>query len=366
MLYKPNHESQIEAQINYQVDNVDNFELINPIKIEIEPPEFTQVNQNYQNQNGQKQNHYGSTMFELINPIKIGIEPPEFTEQSLIDKNKRSSYNERSSLADPEEPSVKFKPIEPIDLIEPIVIDVNPPVFGKLAELLKADDTADNTDNTDNTDNIGNDNRSGKTGFINLRKIFKQEPDRSEKTKKKKNLLSVISDILFYSAIITILFSILTSGPNNGAPKTIMGYSYFTVLTSSMQNEIPRGSFILVNDRIDPQELKVGDNITYMRDSTTSITHKIIDIYENYDDSGERGFQTKGVNNADPDKDIVFAVNVVGKVIFHIPKVGAVIDSLKANIYIVFIVFGLFIGLSFLIRLLLLKPKEKIINTIKI
>jgi len=191
-----------------------------------------------------------------------------------------------------------------------------------------------------------------------LKEIFGQpaEPDKQAE-KKKRGIVAVISDILFYLAILTVLVSVLTSG-QNGAPKMFMGYSYFTVLTSSMHDEIPRGSFIIVH-KTDPRKLNTGDNITYMRDASTSVTHKINKIYENYRNSGTRGFQTKGVNNAEPDREIVYEANIVGKVILAIPGAGAVISALRADIYIVFIIFILCVILSFLIRILFANPKKK-------
>jgi len=167
--------------------------------------------------------------------------------------------------------------------------------------------------------------------------------------KKKWNVFTVISDILFCLALFTALVAILTTTPHDGPPKTFFGYSYFTVLTPSMQSEIPKGSFILVR-KTGPEELEVGDNITFLKENNTTVTHKIVDIYDNYQDSGLRGFETKGVNNANPDKDIVHESNIVGKVIFSVPKLGAAIVSLKENIYIVFVIFGLCIILSFLLR----------------
>ena len=141
---------------------------------------------------------------------------------------------------------------------------------------------------------------------------YKELPEHKAENKKRSKA-SVISGILFYAAVLLILLSALIPG-SNGSPKTIMGYSYFTVLTSSMQDEIPKDSLILVKE-VDPQKLKAGDNITYMRDPKTSVTHKIMSIYENYQGSGNRGFQTKGVNNQNPDKDIVNESKVVGKVV---------------------------------------------------
>ena len=174
---------------------------------------------------------------------------------------------------------------------------------------------------------------------------------------EKRGIFTIISDSLFYMAILMILFYALTTG-TDGTPKVIMGYSYFTVLTSSMQDEIPKGSFILVK-QTDPQSLQEGDNITYMRDRSTSVTHKIVEIHENYQNSGARGFRTKGVNNINQDREIVYESNVVGRVILTVPALGAAISYLGANIYIVFIIFGLCTILSFCIRGLFAKAERR-------
>jgi signal peptidase len=166
---------------------------------------------------------------------------------------------------------------------------------------------------------------------------------------KKYRLLTILSDILFYAAILVVLFSAITSKPADGAPKTAMGYSYFTVLTTSMQSEIPKGSFILVRE-IDPLDLIVGDNITFMRSDSVPVTHKIIDIYDNYEGSGERWFQTMGVNNINPDKDLVHEDAVLGKVKLVLPGLGAVISYMNSNIILVCIIYGLCVLLSFCFR----------------
>ena len=196
---------------------------------------------------------------------------------------------------------------------------------------------------------------------VTLSKIF-EEPKlkkSSKLTKRRKSVLGVISDILFYLVLLAIIVTILTCGQkNDGSSRTFMGYSYFTVLTTSMQSELPKGSFILVK-YAEPYELEIGDNITFMRDASTSITHKIIGIYENYDNSGMRGFQTKGVNNPNPDKDIVFGENIIGKVIFTLPNAGTTISYLAENIYIVYIILGLLVIFSILIRGILTKPAKR-------
>ena len=170
-----------------------------------------------------------------------------------------------------------------------------------------------------------------------------------KKTKKQRNILRITSDTLFYLAILAILFFTVTYGAHNGVPRTLLGFSYFRVLSSSMQDEIPKDSFLLVR-KTDADTLQIGDNITFVKDVNTVTTHQIAAVYENYNDSGARGFQTKGVNNVDPDEDIVYAANVVGKVIAVSPRAGAAISYLVTHMHIVFIIFGLFIILSFWLR----------------
>jgi len=198
---------------------------------------------------------------------------------------------------------------------------------------------------------------SFETEFTEADEPAPAEESAAQANDKKRGTSAIISDILFYITITMVLFSALASGSGE-TPRVMMGYSYLSVLSSSMQDEIPKGSLILVK-QIDPQALQEGDNITYMRDRSTSVTHKIIGIYENYQNSGARGFQTKGVNNSSPDEDIVYESNVVGKVILAVPAMGAAISWLGANIYIVFIIFGLCMILSFCVRGLFVNPEGK-------
>jgi signal peptidase len=122
-----------------------------------------------------------------------------------------------------------------------------------------------------------------------------------------------------------------------------------------MQDEIPKDSFILVK-KIDPLKLEVGNNITFMRDSDTSVTHKIIDIYES---SEGRGFKTMGVNNSQPDRDIVHESNIIGKVIFVVPALGALMTYIGENIHVVLVFYCLCVLCSFGLRGLLIKRMER-------
>jgi len=177
-----------------------------------------------------------------------------------------------------------------------------------------------------------------------------------KKEKKKRSIIAIACDILFFLTFVSILFFFIASGMDSGAPKTIFGCSYFTVLSESMQDEIPKGSLILVRQKDD---LMIGDSITYLRDKDTLVTHKIIDIYNNYQDSGIKGYLTQGVNNEEPDAKIVYETSVIGKVVLVLPVVGDALTFLGANAYIVIILFSVCLILSLTIRGRLLKLKSK-------
>ena len=145
--------------------------------------------------------------------------------------------------------------------------------------------------------------------------------------------------------VLLIVGAFLIRSSSNGRPISIAGYSAFTVLTSSMEKEIPKGSLVITKT-VEPETLKIGDDITYMSGPTSTITHRIIGITEKYLDTNERAFETQGIMNAEPDKDPVPAVNVVGKVVYHSEVIGRMATFASDNwpflIFILIVAIALF------------------------
>ena len=251
--------------------------------------------------------------------------------------------------------AAQYEPITPLE------IRVFPPQLPKTPSGSAASHANRTESGRTSRGESGNTSRT-KSGFSNRTEPLAEETAagryKQRTHKSSRGVFAFISNMVFYMAIVLIMVTVLTSGTENGTPKTIFGYSYFTVVSKSMQDEIPKGSFILVKHG-DAKDLKVGDTITYMRDRNTSVTHKIIDIYENYNKSGALGFQTKGVNNLNPDSDVVYEANIVGKVIISIPVMGAVMSFLASNVYLVFIIFGLCVIMSFCLRGLFVRPSNR-------
>ena len=171
-----------------------------------------------------------------------------------------------------------------------------------------------------------------------------------EKSNSKKEA-SIIADIIFYVTLISIVgLAVLFSRGALGS-QVIGGFRFYEVLTTSMNSVYPQGSLILIKE-IDADELAVGDDITFMKDSNTIVTHRIIEIKEDYEGGGQRGFVTKGVDNAAPDAEVTLAANVVGKVIKGFPKMGEILSWLGGNLWLVVVVFVSLMVLSFSLKVL--------------
>ncbi len=185
--------------------------------------------------------------------------------------------------------------------------------------------------------------RSGKKG---------NSGESAHKSPKRSRGVRIFSNVIFYMVVFTLLIlTVFMALAGGGGSRPILGYSFFSVLTESMQSEIPRGSLIIVRS-VDAETIEIGDDITYRISDESTVTHRVISLFENYAESGERGFETQGIENASPDPNIVYESKVVGVVVFSIPGLGFFLTFIGQNIWILFASFGLFISAFFVVRFL--------------
>ena len=141
-------------------------------------------------------------------------------------------------------------------------------------------------------------------------------------TKPKSN---PVTTFFFYFVLIAFVLAVFVfAKPGSG----FFGYSYRSILTGSMRSEMPPGTLVLTKFMKNPAEIRVGDDITFFMNETKIVTHRVIAVHENYDDSGLTGFETQGIDNEKPDKEIVYEGNVIGKVIWHVRYVGAILQTI--------------------------------------
>lgn len=103
----------------------------------------------------------------------------------------------------------------------------------------------------------------------------------------------------------------------------LIGLQVYTVLSGSMEPVYHVGSLIYVKDT-DYRELEVGDDITFMLNETTIVTHRIVEILPDTEDPTVLRFRTQGIANKTADEVPVHFKNVLGKPVFTIPYLGYV------------------------------------------
>lgn len=123
----------------------------------------------------------------------------------------------------------------------------------------------------------------------------------------------------------------------------LLGYEVYTVVSGSMEPDIHVGSLVYVKD-IQPQAVKVGDDITFVTEGDDVVTHRVIGVDV---DEGIYRFYTKGTNNETSDANPVHQNNLVGKVHFTVPLLGYLAEFIKNPP-------GTYIAIAFGVLLLLL------------
>jgi len=146
----------------------------------------------------------------------------------------------------------------------------------------------------------------------------------------------VIKNAVFYGLLIAmVLLAFFYSGGDEPA-KRFGPFAYNTVLTGSMESVYSTGSLI-TSWAVQPNEplmagLENGTDIVFVKENGDVVVHRIIEIFENYEDSGQRAFRTQGTDNPMPDNWIIYEGNVVGRVTWHVPYVGNILALIASNI----------------------------------
>lgn len=120
-----------------------------------------------------------------------------------------------------------------------------------------------------------------------------------------KGVRHSVSILLFILLICMTVAVIATQTAGKGGPE-LFGYHFKTVLSGSMEPDIPTGSVIGIQTSNDSDDYEEGDIITYRHDDIF-ITHRIIEVKQ-----GGNQYITKGDNNNTPDPDPVLKQQIVG------------------------------------------------------
>ena len=140
--------------------------------------------------------------------------------------------------------------------------------------------------------------------------------------RKTTKWLSNIILLIFFLLTVYIGVTVYQSSKNPGSLPRFFGYTPLTVLSNSMQPHLQSGDLVFIK-KVEFEDIKVNDVITFKESDTKFITHRVIDVKEQ---DGQAGLVTKGDNNNVEDSMIVTKHHFVGKQVAVIPKLGYVSD----------------------------------------
>ena len=152
------------------------------------------------------------------------------------------------------------------------------------------------------------------------------EEDKTIKRKKTFKLLyKIISYTLIGILLVIAIFFIIYVAVGKFAEKKGENppFGLYTVISPSMTPNIDVYDVVFVK-KAEVETLKVDDVITFYSTNaffgTTPITHRIVEVLD-VPNSGTM-YRVKGDANENADNEKVIPSNVIGKVMFKIPKLG--------------------------------------------
>ena len=134
----------------------------------------------------------------------------------------------------------------------------------------------------------------------------------------------------------------------------VMGNDIYAVMSGSMEPYYHVGSVVIVDKHITPEEIEVGDPITFRKGDNAIATHRVIKINEE-----TREFKTKGDANEVEDLAPVSFDSVIGKAGMSVPMIGYIPLYMRTKKGMFCI--GAYVIVFILLQIIpeLLKPEEE-------
>lgn len=120
--------------------------------------------------------------------------------------------------------------------------------------------------------------------------------------------------------LLTLVVALLLAAPG------LLGWKQMSVLTGSMEPEIPVGSMVYV-EPVEPESLEEGDVVTFVQADGDTVTHRVVK-----NRTVEGTLVTKGDANEEEDMDPVPYERVVGKVGLTLPNAGEVLGYISSDV----------------------------------
>lgn len=180
----------------------------------------------------------------------------------------------------------------------------------------------------------------------------------------KKKLLTVIKTVsatLWWCATIAVAILIvgIIGAKLKGEVPRFFGFSVVNIISGSMEDEIPEGTYILLR-KTDPAKIREGDVICFYSDDPDikgyPNTHRVMQVIE-----GENGteFVTKGDANPKEDPVTAKADKLIGKHVKNLPGMTRFVASLEGNGLFIFMAIMSCLCVVFMVTPMFIKSSEQ-------
>lgn len=134
----------------------------------------------------------------------------------------------------------------------------------------------------------------------------------------------------------------------------MMGNEIYAVMSGSMEPFYHVGSVVVVDKHVKPEEITVGDPITFRKNDSAIATHRVIEV-----DEEARQFRTKGDANDVEDAAQVSFDSMIGRAGMAVPYIGY-IPLYMRTVKGMFLI-GAYVILFILLQIIpeLLKPEKE-------
>jgi len=142
-----------------------------------------------------------------------------------------------------------------------------------------------------------------------------------------KKVITVFVTIILLLVLSFNIFNTISIKLLGNRLPTINGYAYLEVISGSMEPKISKGDIVIIDTKV--SDYRVNDIVTFRDINDSFVTHRIIEINKNE-------IITKGDANNTID-DPINKDDIVGRYVYQINGIGALIKSLRSPFVLVMI-----------------------------
>ncbi len=157
-------------------------------------------------------------------------------------------------------------------------------------------------------------------------------------SKKVTRILKTTASVIWWTLLIggVVLVITLIAAHMRGEVPRLFGYSLINIVSGSMEPDIKKGDYILIEE-VDPAEVKKNDIICFYSTDPSIYgypnTHRVVE--EPYSEDGAYYYITQGDANPIPDKQPARGDRLIGRYVTNLNVMTSFLEFISNNMLLV-------------------------------